>query len=276
MTYATLMVHLKAGEPNAGLLRVSGELAERFDANVIGIAARQPLQLLYDNGFSTTDVIGQDFREIQKALEAAEAEFQVALHGRAKSLEWRSSITIAPLFEYLAHQARAADLVLSGPNSAHSPLYHPRYADLGRFLMLSGRPLLIVPEEIDRLKVRRMVVAWKDKREARRAVADALPLLNLAGQVSVVEIANKLDMAAATTRVADVASWLGRHGIAAEPMAVPAAEDDANRLAALADDYQADLIVAGAYGHSQLREALLGGVTRDLLLRSDRCAFLSH
>jgi nucleotide-binding universal stress UspA family protein len=116
--------------------------------------------------------------------------------------------------------------------------------------------LLIVPEEIDRLKVGRMVVAWKDKREARRAVADALPLLNLAGKVGVVEIACKLDMAAATTHVA---AWLGRHGIAAEPVAAPAAEDDADRLAAIAHDYQADLIVAGAYGHSQLREALLGG-----------------
>jgi nucleotide-binding universal stress UspA family protein len=276
VTYTTLMVHLKAGEPNAGVLRVSGRLAERFDATVIGIAARQPLQLLYDNGFGSTDVITQDLREIEKALEAAEAEFRAALHGRAKSLEWRSSITIAPLAEYLAHEARAADLLLSGPNSPHSPLYRPRYVDLGSLLMQSGRPLLIVPDVMDRLKVRRMVVAWKDKREARRAVADALPLLNLAGQVTVVEIASKLDMAAATARVADVAAWLGRHGIAAEPMAAPAAEDDAERLAAIADVYQADLIVAGAYGHSQVREAFLGGVTRDLLLRSERCAFLSH
>jgi nucleotide-binding universal stress UspA family protein len=276
VTYTTLMVHLKAGEPNAGVLRVSGRLAERFDATVIGIAARQPLQLLYDNGFGSTDVITQDLREIEKALEAAEAEFRAALHGRAKSLEWRSSITIAPLAEYLAHEARAADLLLSGPNSPHSPLYRPRYVDLGSLLMQSGRPLLIVPDVMDRLKVRRMVVAWKDKREARRAVADALPLLNLAGQVTVVEIASKLDMAAATARVADVAAWLGRHGIAAEPMAAPAAQDDAERLAAIADVYQADLIVAGAYGHSQVREAFLGGVTRDLLLRSERCAFLSH
>jgi nucleotide-binding universal stress UspA family protein len=276
VTYTTLMVHLKAGEPNAGVLRVSGQLAERFDATVIGIAARQPLQLLYDNGFGSTDVITQDLREIEKALEAAEAEFRAALHGRAKSLEWRSSITIAPLAEYLAHEARAADLLLSGPNSPHSPLYRPRYVDLGSLLMQSGRPLLIVPDVMDRLKVRRMVVAWKDKREARRAVADALPLLNLAGQVTVVEIASKLDMAAATARVADVAAWLGRHGIAAEPMAAPAAQDDAERLAAIADVYQADLIVAGAYGHSQVREAFLGGVTRDLLLRSERCAFLSH
>jgi nucleotide-binding universal stress UspA family protein len=276
VTYTTLMVHLKAGEPNAGVLRVSGQLAERFDATVIGIAARQPLQLLYDNGFGSTDVITQDLREVEKALEAAEAEFRAALHGRAKSLEWRSSITIAPLAEYLAHEARAADLLLSGPNSPHSPLYRPRYVDLGSLLMQSGRPLLIVPDVMDRLKVRRMVVAWKDKREARRAVADALPLLNLAGQVTVVEIASKLDMAAATARVADVAAWLGRHGIAAEPMAAPAAQDDAERLAAIADVYQADLIVAGAYGHSQVREAFLGGVTRDLLLRSERCAFLSH
>ncbi len=276
MTYKTLMVHLKAGEQNASILRVSGELAERFDASVIGIAARQPLQLIDDSGFSTIDILDRDLRATNNDIEAAEAEFRTALSGRAKSLQWRSAVTIAPLSEYLAHEARAADLVLSGPDTIHSPLYRPRYADIGSLLMQSGRPLLVVPEEIDRLKVRRVVVAWKDKRETRRAVADALPLLKLAGQVTVVEIANPSDLVAATTRIADVAAWLGHHGIAADPMVEPAAGNDVGGLAAIADVYQADLIVAGAYGHSQIREALVGGVTKDLLLRSERCTLLSH
>ncbi len=270
------MVNLAPGEDNAGLLRVTGELAERCHAEVVGIAARQPLQLLYNDALDFDDAIERDFREIERELEAAETEFRSALLGRASKLEWRSSVTIAPLSEYLAHEARVADLVITGPSSANQPLCRARHVNLGNLLMQIGRPLLIVPKNMDRLKFRRVLVFWKDKRETRRASSDALPLLKLAEEVTVIEIAGKADLAAATRRVNDVAAWLGRHGIIAEAVAAAANGDDAAQLEAFVDEYRADVVVGGAYGHSQLREVVLGGVTRDLLLRAERCAFVSH
>jgi nucleotide-binding universal stress UspA family protein len=276
VTYATLMVNLAPGEQNASLLKVTGELAERFRATVVGIAVRQPLQLLYNDALDFDDAIERDFREIERELEAAEAEFRSALLGRASKLEWRSSVTVGPLFEYLAHEVRAADLVITGPSSAHQPLCRARHVNLGSLLMQIGRPLLIVPQDMDRLRLRRVLVCWKDKRETRRVISDVLPLLRLAEEVTVVEIAAKIDLAAATRRVSDVGAWLGRHGVVAESVATAADGNDAEQLEAFADAYRADIIVGGAYGHSQLREVTLGGVTRDLLLRAERCAFVSH
>ncbi len=120
------------------------------------------------------------------------------------------------------------------------------------------------------------MIAWKDTRETRRAVLDALPLLQQAARVSIVEATGAEDMADARSHVADVAAWLGRHGVAASGQTVPSDGGDAAQLDAFARDHGADLIVAGAYGHSRVREWALGGVTRSLLMHGSRCSLLSH
>ena len=120
------------------------------------------------------------------------------------------------------------------------------------------------------------LVAWKDTRETRRNISDALPLLKHAAAVTVVEIATDADLGGARRRVADVVAWLSRHGVTTEGLAQLSTGDDATALYALGQDSGADVVVAGAYGHSRLREWVLGGVTRDLLLSANRCALVSH
>ena len=94
--------------------------------------------------------------------------------------------------------------------------------------------------------------------------------------MTVAEIAAEEDLPEARTDVADVVGWLKTHGVKAEPLAVAAKGDDAAQLSVIAQDQKADLVVAGAYGHSRLREWILGGVTRELLLHTGRCSLLSH
>ena len=77
-------------------------------------------------------------------------------------------------------------------------------------------------------------------------------------------------------RLQDVVAWLKGHGIAAKAVAAPTAGNDATHLDAIAREHGAGLLVAGAYGHNRLREWVLGGVTRDLLLRPGRCSLVSH
>ena len=151
-----------------------------------------------------------------------------------------------------------------------------RHVDIGDFVMQAGRPCLIVPAEAEALSLDHVVVGWKDSRETRRAISDALPLLQAADRVTIVEIADKDDLDAANGRLADVAGWLKRHGIDATPVTAASTGDDAARLDAIAREQGATLLVAGAYGHSRVREWALGGVTRDLLLRAGRCALVSH
>jgi nucleotide-binding universal stress UspA family protein len=275
MSYATLMVHMELGRPNTGLLSVTAELAERFHAGVVGIAARQPLQLVYGDGYVSGDLYQQDRDEIIKELTAAEAEFRAALEGRVAFVEWRSTQMYTYLAGYFADEARCADLILTGVGTGDF-LDASRAVNTGEVIMQTGRPVLIVPTTATTLKLEHMLVGWKDTRETRRAVSDALPLLKLAARVSVVEIAAEEDVAAANLHVRDVTSWLRRHDIPAEGSALLSTGDDATALYAIGQDKGIDVVVAGAYGHSRLREWVLGGVTRDLLLSANRCSLVSH
>lgn len=275
MSYATLMVNLAPGGANAGLLKVTAELAERFDAGVVGIAARQPLQMVYGDGYMAGDVYQQDRDDTAKELKATEAEFRAALHGRAAFVEWRSAEVFAYLGDYLAHEARCADLVLTAANTGDL-FDSSRAVDTGELILQIGRPVLIVPAAATTLALDHVLIGWKDTREARRAITDALPLLKRATRVSVAAIAAKDDLPAAGRQVEDVVAWLRHHAIESTGSAQLSTGDDATALYAIGQDGGIDVVVAGAYGHSRLREWVLGGVTRDLLLSTNRCALVSH
>jgi len=269
-------VHLQLGAKNTALLRMTGALAERLHASVIGIAVCQPMRILYNDGYVPGEIIEQDRHEIDDEMKAAEAEFRAALTGSIAAVEWRSAVTYTALSEYLATAACCADLVITGVDRNKSMLDTSRHLDIGDLVMQAGRPCLIVPPLTESLPLEHVVAGWKDTSETRRAIHDALPLLQAAGRVTVVEIAAEDDLAAARARLQDVVAWLKRHGIDAAPIASPATGDDAARLNAIVQEIGADLLVAGAYGHSRMREWALGGVTRDLLLRPGCCTLVSH
>lgn len=276
MPYTTLMVHLELGRPNGGLLSIARDLAEVLNVGVIGIAACQPAPIGYGEGYDLSgELVQAECAELEHELKGAEAEFREGLQGKVVSLEWRADVTFGALSDYVAREARSADLILTRLCTADL-LDRTRTVDTGGLVMHAGRPVLVAPDEVSALKLDQILVAWKDTREARRAVADALPLLREAAQVMVVEIASEADQAAAKVHVEQVAAWLKSHGVAAVAMASLVVGDDAARLSELAFEHDADLIVAGAYGHTRLQEWVFGGVTRDLLTRKDRCVLLSH
>jgi len=276
MTYSTLMAHLDLRPSNEALLRLTANLAGRCKARVIGIVACQPMPVGYDDGYMSAEVIDQDRAEREREIDQAKAGFHAALDGKVADLEWRSTISYMSLTNYIVEQARAADLLITAPDRKDSSRDSSRLVNIGDLVMRAGRPVLIVPPGVDRLNLESVVVGWKDSRETRRAVMDALPLLRLAGRVLVVEIAEQEDIADARGRVKDVVGWLGRHGVEAEALATSANGGDAARLGAIVQEHDAGLMVAGAYGHNRLREWVLGGVTRNLLLSPDRCALVSH
>lgn len=144
--------------------------------------------------------------------------------------------------------------------------------------MALGRPVLIVPPVPARPPHgTAAVVAWKDCREAQRAVSSALPLLKASALTHVIEICAAEGMDAARIRTTDVAAFLGQHGIVARAQVL---QDDgggrSSQILKYADDHQAGLMVAGGYGHARLREWVLGGVTHGLLATAPVCLLLSH
>jgi nucleotide-binding universal stress UspA family protein len=140
-----------------------------------------------------------------------------------------------------------------------------------------GRPLLVVPESCNWLDVRSVLVAWKDTAESRRAVSDALPLLQKSTDVTIVEVVeDEADRAAALLRLEDVAAWLSRHGVQASRQVPGQCGDAATQLERIASEVGAGVVIAGAYGRSRLSEWILGGVTRRLINPPNRCSLLSH
>lgn len=273
---ASLMVRLELGQSNAKVLKIASDLAGQLDANVVGVAACQPLKVAYGDAYLVGDVIQQDREEIDKEIAEAEAEFRRALALAAKGAEFRWAVTFEPLSDYLARQARLADLIITGVDRAGFLMDSSRHLNVSDLVMQAGRPVLLAPANVETFKLDQVLVGWKETRETRRAVLDAIPLLRKAKHVTVVEIATEEHLDAARAHLADVVAWLRGHGIEAQALAAPAAGDDATRLGAIADERHIDLIVAGAYGHDRFREWALGGVTSDLLLRAGRCSLLSH
>ncbi len=274
MTYATLMVHMELGRANDGLLAVAASLAVRLDASVIGIAARQPVQVIYTDGcYISPDVIQQDRDQVEREFAGAEAEFRGAMQLHPKRLQWRSMVTTEKSYAFVAREARSADLVLT--SKPPPTRLDPEQVTAGQLVMELGRPVLVVPPQVAALPLEHAVLAWKDTREARRAALDAVPLLKLAKRVTVIEVIDDEARSASLARLSSVADWLGGHGVAADTLAAPSG-NDSHLLQTLCRERHADLVVAGAYGHSRLREWALGGVTRDLLLHAECCTLLSR
>ncbi len=276
MTCKTLMTHLQLGRPNGAVVAVSADLAALFNAAVLGVAACEPMRSSYGETFITAEFIEQYYQELDRELKAAEMQCREALRGRVSDVEWRATSSAGLLCDYLSSQARSADLIVTGIDRDGSFFDGSRHVDIGDLVMQAGRPVLIAPPRIEHLRLDHVMIGWKDTREARRAILDALPFLAAAKRVSIVEIAPEAVLPAAHARIADVVAWLGRHGISALSRAMGSNGDDARQMRRIAHDEDADLIVAGAYGHSRLREWVLGGVTRDFLLQADRCVFVSH
>nr|WP_294529851.1 universal stress protein [uncultured Rhodopila sp.] len=276
MTYSTVMVNLELGCSNAGVMAAAGDLAERFGSSVVGITAcrRMPVSAM-DGEYVPDEWVGHDCGQHACEVRTAEAEFRDSLHGRAKTISWRSKMISEPLADYLGDEARCADIVVTAA-SADTPSDLTRRVNPGDLLLAMGRPVLVVPSAAVPLNLDRAVVAWKESRQARRAVADALPLLQKASHVAVATIAAAEMFATARSCVADVVGWLKQHGVKAVPVIAKPNGDDATQLQRIARDHDAGVIVAGAFGHSRLREWALGGVTRHLLLRGQGCALLSH
>jgi nucleotide-binding universal stress UspA family protein len=136
--------------------------------------------------------------------------------------------------------------------------------------------VLVVPAALESLCLERMLVCWKDTRESRRAIVDAMPLLKKASRVTIVEIAADEQLPGIRNRLDDVAIWLKRHGVAAMVQATASAVDPGSALCRIADEHDIDVIIAGAYGHSRVREWAFGGVTRGMLMNTQRCSLLSH
>jgi nucleotide-binding universal stress UspA family protein len=273
--YRSLLVHVQPGLAGSRRVELAAGLARRFGARLIGLGAEsfEPVAMMDPySGQLVAEMYQQLSRQLDADLKSAEVTFRRDAAGADG--EWRS-VKSEPV-RALAQAARAADLIIASSHDGEGgDLY--RAADPGDLVLASGRPVLVAPPGDGHLQADKIIVAWKDTREARRAVADALPFLVRAQDVLVLAVCAEDDAETSRAAVEDVAEALRRHGAPARGHVTTAPDASvADELNAEAAALGADLIVAGAYGHSRTVEWVMGGATRSLLRNPQRFLLLSH
>ena len=276
MTYKTILVHIDSGKRCSMRVGVALRLAQQFDAHLIALHAIAPFE---PPGYVLAEM-GPAIIEAQKhatATEMVQSENafnkQAAAAGFART-EWRTAID--DQVEAVTLHARYADLVVIGQADASEGSTTP--ADFPeRLVLASGRPVLIIPSAgtVSTLG-KRILVAWNHSREATRAVTDSIPLLQRAEKVHVMAVNPNTEDHGAVPG-ADIGLYLTRHGVQVEvKMDLGAEIDVGNELLSRAADLDADLIVMGGYGHSRLKEWVLGGATRTILESMTAPVLMSH
>ncbi len=276
LAWKSVLIHVDNHPSAVHRLEAAAALARQFDALLIGLGGHmlEPVVVADAYGYSGIDPSALEALREQAAAQLAQAEraFQRAAEGLRT--EWR--VTESRPTQALAHAARAADVIVAGGVAVKSSDHH-FMADPAELALISGRPVMIVPDQPRPLAAKRAVIAWKESRESRTALAAALPLLVGTEEVLVVEICGKDDAGDATNRVRDVASGLQRHGVKARGQALVGPDAEvAALLHQSAASVGADLIVAGCYGRSRVNEWLFGGATLDLLAAPERYLLVNH
>lgn len=274
MSYATIMVHVDADTTREHIVRVATGLADRFASSLIGVAAIPIRAPFVADGMTVSVASDAEIDSMRERLQAKEHWFRQRAAASHRNTEWRSELDFPT--EFLVSQSRCADLIMLNPNREFRGIYSS--IDPAGVILRAGRPVLVVPSEAQSLRADRIVIGWKDTREARRAIADALPLMHEAVEVLVAEVrTDGEDESAARRGIDDVARYLSRHRIKAEAKVFLQRDGSAAaRLIRLAHDEGADLLVTGGYGHSRLGEWVFGGVTQELLTKSPVCCLMSH
>jgi nucleotide-binding universal stress UspA family protein len=276
MSYKTILVHCDAGKSVSHRLGVATELAQRFGARLVGLHVRQPFDApVYFNGSLPMDDLFRIYDEGAKADEAAAAAaFEKAIKGKHLSTEWRTASGYPE--NEVALQARYADLVVLG-QAEPEPTATP--SDLPETVAIAtGRPVLVVPHIGAKPPGKVVLLCWNASREAARAAADSLPFLKAAEKVIILAVDPATSSAGHGAEPgADVAVWLSRHGVKVTVQRDVAADSDVGGvILSRAADHDADLIVMGIYGHSRMREMVLGGVSRTLLRSMTVPVIMAH
>jgi nucleotide-binding universal stress UspA family protein len=266
------MVPVDLGPHAAVRVSLAGSLADQFDSLLIGTAAQFPFIPAYGNGeMAGATLIEAEQRRVDDELVEVERVFRTASANRNR-VEWRSSSS-REATTFLTEQARAADILVLTRQGARDEQDWRFGVHSGMLVMQTGRPILVAPPGVTIMPGKRILIAWKDTREARRAVWDALPLLKRAESVLVVAV----DEGVGSDGAGDVAEYLGSHGVGARTLLRKGDHTTASdELLAVVENEGMDLLVAGAYGHTRLREWIFGGVSRDLLDHTPVCCLMSH
>jgi nucleotide-binding universal stress UspA family protein len=279
MSYRTILIHCNDARRIAPLLAATVHIAERFEAHLLALSVVPPMTVVSVGPHAPPMVMDTHCELYRAENPMMRSAFEAATHSRALTAEWRDDEADGfGIAERVLQYARAADLVVASQTDRQWR-GSERLDVADRLVMESGRPVLIVPNAGVHERIgEKVLVAWNARREAARAVFDALPLLQGAKDVRVAWVNPQLEHELAQDiPAADICVTLARHGVncqATEQVAPQAGVGET--LLACAQDFEADLLVMGCYGHTRLRELVLGGASRHVLAQMSVPVLMSH
>jgi nucleotide-binding universal stress UspA family protein len=250
------------------------EAARKFDAHLTGIAfVQQP----YVPGSLLEGAVSEIVRAQRAEFEKAARNAVAAFEAKARGLQTSSRLVelgAVTTYESFGPIARRFDLAILAQPEPEDP--EPARTILEAALFDSGRPVLVVPYIQQSASFGRVMVCWDGSRSAARAIGDALPFMKAAKAVDIVTIAGEPAKSNELPGV-DIAQHLARHGLKVEfERQVVRDIDVTSTILSRAADKGTDLIVMGGYGHSRLREFVLGGATRGIIASMTVPVLMSH
>jgi nucleotide-binding universal stress UspA family protein len=272
----SILVHFDAAPSSASRLHIARDIAARHESLVTALYAATPglPPGPFANDPAPAGATPHRARDSEHR-QHAKACFDAALRTRGGDATW-AELADGPLINAFVQEALCSDLLVLGQRPAGDIFSRDAPADFAEAVMLaSGKPAIVVPHAGEFWSVgRRVVVAWKSSRESARAVTCALPLLQRADRV---HLAHWSEPGGESHSPLGIERYLRQHNV--EPI-----RHDFDRshgkvgdaMLAFAADAGADLLVMGCYGHSRVRELVLGGATREVLQTSTLPVFMVH
>lgn len=279
MSFKSILVHIDYTERAYERMDIAIDLAQRFDAHLSALApAGNPLLPFTGAADGFGNYAAEVMQELTRLSHASVERF----HAKAKTAgfsTYDASACEGDAVYALKKAAMYADLVVLGQTDReHTTPAKPN--DLPQAVVLgAGRPVLIVPYAGTFAHVgRRVLLLWNESRESARAARDAMPILQSAQQVDVLAFDVKsVKPAGFESGLGEIGDYLARHGVKVNVAREPIGEVDVGALAlSRAADFGSDLIVMGGYGHSRLREWVMGGVSRSVLEHMTVPVLMSH
>jgi nucleotide-binding universal stress UspA family protein len=272
-----LVVNLSGGDSRDVAAEYAVSMAQSYGAHVVGVAfVYEPVIPGSLLGGIPTDLIEVQRDENAKAAKAAVANFESRARTAGVSAETRLlDASMAGASDLFGRIARRFDIAVIGQAKPEQGVSEELLIEGALFG--SGRPVIIVPQtQVQPIKLDAMMICWDGSRPAARAIADAIPLMARAKTVEIVVVTGERDKSGEITGT-NMKRHLARHGVTVEITRISAGNADVqSAILKHAATTRTDFIVMGGYGHSRLREFILGGVTRSILKSMQVPVLMSH